>query len=156
MITLYKSDKLEKMYEILGAFESGRCYQIIEFRNKISNEPIIFCNIHCGHSRKSCILENSKFGNALINVINGRDQRKLHIIIAGDNNENYKAPVNIGGIQFNLDTSKDPTCCDIKDGMNLSKGKYDWLLYNKNQIQSVVDMNGPYYSDHMPVFGKIN
>ncbi len=155
MITLYKPTKLQHIRTIKGAFKVGRPYQIIEFRNIISNEIIIFCNIHCGQSSSTCIKSYVKFGQDLHEIINGRDHKSLHIIIAGDNNENYSSNVNIIGIEFNLDTAKEPTCCDIKNGVNLSLGKYDWILYNKSRIQSTVEMNGPYYSDHLPVSGKI-
>jgi len=158
MVTLFNSNKLQFINKIEGDFSSGgRPYQIIEFEHKISKKRIIFVNVHCGHNEMKCISRNSKFQYNLNTIIGGRDSNSLHIIIAGDHNDTYGlgGPI-VNGIKFHRDTSRTHTCCDSSgNATNHGAGKYDWILYNKESIQSNVDKI-KIASDHLPVYGEIS
>lgn len=160
MVTFYNSDKFNFKNKIEHHFNStGRPYQIIEFEHKLSKNTIIFVNAHCDHKHKQlepCILQNTEFHKNLNTIIAGREHKSLHLIIVGDHNDDYSegGPI-VNGIKLHRDSSKTYTCCDQSSKGSNHFSKYDWILYNKGNINSISELKGITASDHLPVYGEI-
>lgn len=154
IVTFYNQQKLLLIRHIGSDFDDpGRPYQIIEFKDYATQKIIIFANVHCGHNSNHCISNNQRFKTDLNNIITQNND--LHIIIAGDHNVNYLSGPTINKIKFHRDTSTKQTCCDTSGNGTKFDYKMDWLLYNKNKIQSVSEQINVMASDHLPVYGEI-
>jgi exonuclease III len=142
----------------------------VRLKNKITNETIVFLNLHAPHSFKepSKSMMIKYFENFMTECILPIFKSGDRIIIAGDFNEYYrefkKEQINVMGKTLFL-KQRNPSCCGIdnvnlrdlfQDGFDGNPSIFD-LIYDTNQNDGIITVDtNMKTSDHYPIIGNFN
>jgi endonuclease/exonuclease/phosphatase family metal-dependent hydrolase len=150
---------------IKGKFDDSnpkavRAFQIVVLKQNITNDEILYINLHNNHEHKIDgsikkiidILEIQKKNNGHKNI--------KKIIITGDFNHNIDKNISFLDKELNYHNKTFNTCCDSTLNTNTMDKRYDNILsYGFDLKEIFLPIKEPeniLYSDHLPIIVKLS